>query len=148
MSHENVLIIDPAKINLRPTDVGRSGTAITASTSPYDVPEALRSYKNDQDGSYVIEIKYMGPEEPLDTVDVGEGLFIRTGRHSKRLYEFIIRATPAFPTIGSLRNAVAFLLRTDSFSRKDNYRLLDDVFSNQSDRIKDILAFTNVNKGK
>jgi hypothetical protein len=147
MSHENFLVLDPEKFNLHAKEVGTSGITVT-STSPYDIPEALHTYKNDKDGTLVIEVKYMGPEEPLDTVDIEQGIQVKTGRNSKRLYEFVLRSAPSIVTIASVRKALAVLLRMNAYPRKDNYRLLADVVSMQQKDIEDILAFTNVNTRK
>ncbi|MGV3626893.1 MAG: hypothetical protein ACO1PN_04300 [Betaproteobacteria bacterium] len=137
MSQEHVVILDPVAFS---TNVKSPRANITsASSSPYDVPEALRAYLDDN-GKIVIEIKYIGSDEPLETINIQGGMQVKTGRNSKRLYEFITGGFDA-PKLSELHAAVEKLIDGELFSRKDNYRLLENVLETQGARIQEALVF-------
>jgi len=72
----------------KPREVEFRGLQIQVTVSPYDLPEAVRSYTSDDGQLFVIEFKYIGEEE---TVRKGGGsIHIHTGRNSQRLYKIEI----------------------------------------------------------
>jgi len=147
MSTQNLVILNQKDLDVPAADLKVGGINVATKPSPYDVPEAVRTY-DETDGSHVIEIKYMGPDEPLETVDLGGDVFVRTGRNSNRVYAFILGVKSGSPALNAVKRVLGLMLERDKFSRKDNYRLVGRVFSNANARLDDILAFTNVNKGK
>jgi len=71
----------------KPVDQKVGQATITTSTSPYAVPDAIATYK---DGTaYVLEMKYIGPEEPLEAKTWQHLTFFR-GKNSHRLFQVTI----------------------------------------------------------
>ena len=106
--------------------------------SPYDVPEAVRGYYDDELQRFVIEFRYINNDEPVKK-QRKENLTLRIGRHSNRLYgiEVDVQAirgntvsVSPFPQIsGSVIDAI------DSLSNSDNYDIARDAIEQNQDAI-------------
>jgi hypothetical protein len=84
MAHETRWIrIEPDKYDSEVPE-SRSGVEFRVFISPYDLPEAVRGFLDDELGRFVIEFRYIGDEssreEPID-----EHVTLRLGQHSNRL---------------------------------------------------------------
>ena len=145
MRNQAVVVLDREEFKNQSTDIQVGGTKVTASSSsPYDIPEAVQSYRNEQKGIYTFEVKYIGPDEPTDTVSFGKDIEIRAGRNSKRIYAITVH--PADPhsktsVLNTIRVGVSQLQAHDGFPRKDNYRMVDNAFLKVGDRVLDMLMF-------
>lgn len=53
-------------------------------TSPYDIPDWVRSGYDDDLGRFVVEFRYM-LDEDYRIFDVGDGVRVRLGKHSNRI---------------------------------------------------------------
>jgi hypothetical protein len=81
----------------RLSDVGRTDKTSIASISPYDIPEAFRVSPDPVNHSIlVIEFKYT-TEEPLEPGRRVEGITLRVGKNSGRLYKIEIDAKSLNP---------------------------------------------------
>ena len=76
--------LDAEKLNTPQLEAIR-GVNITVRMSPYDVPEAVRGYYDEELERFVIEFRYIG-DEPFRQKQKGEHITLRIGRHSGRLY--------------------------------------------------------------
>ncbi len=76
--------LDSEKLNT-PQQEAIRGVNITVRMSPYDVPEAVRGYYDEDQERFVIEFRYIG-EEPFRRKQKGKHITLRVGRHSGRLY--------------------------------------------------------------
>jgi hypothetical protein len=109
--------------------------AFNTSPSQYDVPEAIRSYLDDQ-GHCVIQLKYIGPDEPL-TLITADHLQVQTGKNSGRIYAFLMDKADRDHGISwdSLHQAVSTVERSHPHPRKANYRLVDFLLTRWSERL-------------
>lgn len=76
--------LNAEKLNMPKRQAVR-GADITVRMSPYDVPEAVRGYYDEELKRFVIEFRYIG-DEPFRQKQKGEHITLRMGRHSGRLY--------------------------------------------------------------
>jgi hypothetical protein len=78
---------DWIKINKEAIDKPRQmefrGLQIEVTVSPYDLPEAVRSFSDD--GKFIIEFKYLGAEETISR-DLGNSVRIEAGRNTQRVH--------------------------------------------------------------
>lgn len=78
----------PSRLNHRRIeDIG--GVPVEVYLSPYDVPEAVRSYRDDATGHLIVQFRYMRveePKEPLSQHWVSNCVHIALGKHSGRIY--------------------------------------------------------------
>src|SRR5688572_24824189 len=92
--------IDPAQFRTSiKQELGRA--TVVSSTSPYAVPDAVATTANPQKGRYVFEIKYIGSEEPVEALNLGN-LQVARGRNSKRLFKVSLTE----PGLGKEREAI------------------------------------------
>jgi hypothetical protein len=138
MSEENLLVLDPEQFRLPPSNEIVAGTNVSSTPSPYDIPEAVYSFKDDQ-GSYVVQLKYMGTGEPVEEKAMGEALEVKTGRNSKRIYEFVVHSAGVQDTketaLGLIRASVANLLSDSFYTRKTNYRLVSRMLEKVGEKV-------------
>lgn len=131
-----------------------NGVHVTIMLSPYDIPEAVSGYHDDDLGRFVIEFRYLDDEpwrrEPRDEV-----LTIRIGRHTRRLFgieidvekaevdhvSMEIAQTPAEEMDRSLAGAFASLNTSAESKRvKNNYSLAYDSIRKQRDSLYSALT--------
>src|SRR4051812_5599563 len=68
------------------------GTAtVVTSTSPYSVPQAITAYGDKTSGNCVFEVKYIGAEEPVEPMTIGDYSTLYFGKNSKRLFRVSVR---------------------------------------------------------
>lgn len=86
------LELDPTKLNVG-TQKEIRGVQVNVHLSPYDVPDGVRGYFDKKLNRFVIEFRYMGQEDPNESVDrIDHQRHVRAivGRHSRRLYRIEI----------------------------------------------------------
>ena len=101
------------------------GASVSTSTSQYDVPEAIRSYLDDQ-GHCVIRLQYIGPDEPLTTIP-SDHMQVQTGKYSGRIYAFLMNAPAGAGEfdLAKLHEAVSVVEKQHLHPRRANYKLVD-----------------------
>lgn len=69
-----------------PISMDEPDVRIEVSVSPYDVPEAMRGYfEDDEERSFVIQFKYLD-DEPTEEREAGPFATLHVGKNSGRLY--------------------------------------------------------------
>jgi hypothetical protein len=84
--------VRPRQINL-PRTMNIGGIESTVFLSPYDVPDGLRGRYDHEKGTFSIDFRYMGSEEPLERVEerrIDEETVALVGRISGRLYRITV----------------------------------------------------------
>ena len=81
--------LDTSQLN-KPRREKAGNLEINVFASPYDVPEAVRGYYDEEERRFTIEFKYMGESEQLVSDAQHEGVNLKIGRHSRRLYRIEI----------------------------------------------------------
>jgi len=118
--------------------------------SPYDVPDAVRSYFDEKKKRFVIDFKYIGNEDWL-LQRLNEFLSLRLGKNSERLYgmEFDINGLKAqsvqleITVKNEIAKAVSQLYkRVGEGPRYHNYRLVNETINRRFD---ELFAGTGVN---
>lgn len=79
------LEINPTEFS-KPEQVQIRGAKVDVFLSPYDMPEAVRGSYDKDAKKFLIEFRYIGGDEPLET-DVLENATISIGKRSKRIYK-------------------------------------------------------------
>lgn len=119
--------------------------------SPYDIPEALRTFFDTRSKHFVIEFRYID-EEPRVQSKPANSLFVSLGRNSHRLYrieidEHLIRQdssearTSAFSEIEKALNKLQQHPSTSGASA--NYQILKNGILNQKTAILEGLSEAN-----
>jgi hypothetical protein len=81
----------------QPQPENLQGVDIVAFVSPYDVPEAVRSYYDKDNRIFVIEFKYIGGKEALKSATSDRHVTLWVGRDSKRLHRIDLKGRPQEP---------------------------------------------------
>lgn len=111
------------------------GVKVDVLVSPYDVPEAVRGYLDNQQKCFVIEFKYISAEPTIERSQ-DANVTLRVGRNSGRLYAIQLDVTKFDTNNVQLRLEVAEVLRNVmthlvqkpvSPMRKSNYRMAKSV---------------------
>lgn len=90
------LKLDPAVFNTsKHESVG--GADIEVFLSPYDVPEAVRAVNDSENNHFIVEFKYIGGDEPVETEAPDHQVTFKIGKHSKRLYAIYIDTATLTP---------------------------------------------------
>lgn len=76
--------VDPSALN-RPKQEKVDGAKVTVMASPYDVPDAYRSFYDEGLKRHVIEFRYLS-EEPQERENRGQYVTLRVGKNSGRIY--------------------------------------------------------------
>jgi hypothetical protein len=76
--------VDPSALN-KPKQERVDGVEVTVMASPYDVPDAYKSYYDEDLKRHVVEFRYLG-EEPLRRQNYGPYITLRLGKRSGRIY--------------------------------------------------------------
>jgi hypothetical protein len=79
------LEINPSEFS-KPEQVQIRGAKVEVFLSPYDMPEAVRGSYNKEQKKFLIEFRYIGGDEPLET-EVRDDTTLSIGRRSKRIYK-------------------------------------------------------------
>ncbi|MCE9637556.1 MAG: hypothetical protein K8T90_17795 [Planctomycetes bacterium] len=70
----------------------RSGVEFHLVVSPYDLPDAVRGFFDRERKRFIIEFKYISPEETTES-RVDAHVSVHTGRRSRRLYRIDVDVT-------------------------------------------------------
>jgi len=76
------------RINIR-------GNKIEVFVSPYDIPKAIRGYRDPDAGRIVIEMKYITEDEPTKTQKISDWISCAIGKASSRIYSISVVAKTA-----------------------------------------------------
>lgn len=78
----------PTQFSDTDDQTGGNGIHFNVLTSPYNIPEAVRGYRREQDGRFVIEFRYIDDGEPVETrlLKSTPDISVRIGKKSDRLY--------------------------------------------------------------
>lgn len=139
MSDKQWISIDPALFR-QPVLEKMGTTTVVSSTSPYAVPQALTTYDDKTSGQYVLEVKYIGPEEPVEVLDVlttSPNLRVLRGKNSGRLMKVYVNHTAneaitVESFVESVQKAIAKVVA--QFGPKDNYRVLSAIVDGNKSR--------------
>ena len=85
------LELDPESL-APPKDALVRGVTLRVVLSPYDVPDAVRGFRDAAKDRFVIEYRYID-DEPWTLEHHSDGISARIGKTSKRLYGFEIDTT-------------------------------------------------------
>lgn len=119
------------------------GVEIIVGLSPYDVPEKVRGYFDEQLSRFVIEFQYFGNGEERETDHEDDHVSLLIGKHSKRLYEIHVdvdrldvRAVELKLLLPEVDEAIGKLASKPPYSnRKRHYELAKDVISENSEKL-------------
>lgn len=136
MSAKTWLAINPDQFRLPTADhIGK--VSVVSSTSPYSIPDAVATYNDKESGEYVLEVKYIGAEEPIELV-LSNNLKLMRGRNSKRLFRVQLHHSPEQQRpdqfLAALKNAIEQLGR-DPDSRVENSKIVAEVIEKLKDRL-------------
>src|SRR6266576_220275 len=79
------LPVDSTELN-KPHTQRINGVKVEVSLSPYEIPRAVRGYKEASSNFFVIELKYL-TQETTKTVQVRDHVVVEVGQNSGRLYK-------------------------------------------------------------
>lgn len=91
MNDDRWISLDPAQFS-EAQQMSIEGLNVEVFLSPYDMPEAVRGLREEHPDKFVIEFKYIGGEEEVETETQGD-LAFKIGKHSKRLYSIEVADT-------------------------------------------------------
>ena len=119
------------------------GVEIIVGLSPYDVPEKVRGYFNDEIGRFVIEFQYLGNEEERVADHEDKHVKLLIGNHSNRLYEIhidveklAVREVGLKLLLPEVDEAIGKLASKLPYSnRKRHYELAKDVISENREKL-------------
>jgi hypothetical protein len=142
--------LDPQFFSARATQRKRQdGIQIAVSLSPYDIPDAVRGRFESRLGRFVIEFSYIEAEK-WDLHPHREGLFLRVGKNSGRLYGIEvdvkqhhgqpIALTMRLPKLVSKAIDAELAQNRKADSRQENYELAKSVLSNEGHTLYSQLA--------
>ncbi len=126
---------------------GPSDVEINVFLSPYDVPEAVRGYYDEQRERFVIEFRYMS-DEPTRAQDMGGPLVLHVGKRSGRLHEIEVDVNALKAQSVTLNtfvperigDAIDALATQSGGRRLDNYNVAKEVLRERRDQLFQDLA--------
>jgi hypothetical protein len=140
---EEWIKVDPSTLN-PPKQETVDGTKVTIKASPYDVPDAYRSYYDEQIGRHVVEFRYLTTEEKVRRENYGPHLTLRIGKNSSRVYGVEI-GSPALQQRRWLQITVnALNEREEKVGRKEkflNYAIASRLLRANAPRLEQALAY-------
>jgi hypothetical protein len=86
MSAKHWHILIDGNLLRRPVSEKIGGVTVTSSASPYSVPDAVAMTTDKDSRLYVFELKYIGTEEPVETLTLDDLSFLK-GKNSNRLFQ-------------------------------------------------------------
>lgn len=139
--------IDVDEVKTEPADKP-SGVEINLFLSPYDVPEAVRGFFDDERDRFVIAFRYVGDEPTRVEDSTDKALTLRIGKRSGRLYEIEVdvnRFKAQSVTLNTfvpqqIENALDHLVNRRSGHLRDNYSVAKEVLSGRRDQLFQDLA--------
>ena len=121
------------------------GIVVELLVSPYDVPEAVRGFFDDEIKRFAIEFKYMGgSDEPRKNNQQDKYLNFKIGENSERLYRLEIDVAALKANSVGLRMVVQqevnealdhLIQQSGRINRKDNYRLAKEAIVARTDQL-------------
>ncbi len=127
------ITIDSAQFR-RPVEQQVGTTTVVTSTSPYAVPQAVSAYDNLK--NYVFEAKYIGPDEPVQTL-LENNIRVDYGKNSKRVVRIFLGHEPVLANreafVAALKNAIQFAM-TKANGPAENYEVVMAIVDNNKDR--------------
>jgi hypothetical protein len=137
------LKLDPAEFS-KAEHKSLHGVDVEVYLSPYDIPEAVRGSYNKENRRFLIEFKYIGGDEPLETeTDNRSGAILKIGRHSKRIYQIEIDMDSTKEKMIGLRLILPKVDRVLNKLAKDfsstrhmgNYEVAKEILAKRADKI-------------
>lgn len=134
MTDKQWIAIDPSRFR-RTVEQKIGAATVVSSASPYSVPQAMSTYDDKQSGAYVLEVKYIGAEEPTETL-MAENLRFMRGKNSGRLLKVYVGHTSSMVDrehiVQAVKDAIA---RIDSkYGPTDNYKIVSAVIEENKNR--------------
>jgi hypothetical protein len=126
-----------------PVERNLHGVRVNVLVSPYDIPEAVRAFRDPQNDRFVIEFRYISTEDTKERDD-NEHVKVRVGRNSGRLYAIEIDTKALqgnnielrLEVKEALRNALTHLIQHPfTASRESNYRMAKDAVEQHQEQI-------------
>jgi hypothetical protein len=83
--------LKPEEIDSKEQAAGKAGKGVhlELSLSPYDIPERVRGYYNEELKRFVIEFRYIN-DEPLVERKLSDHVIVKEGKNSGRLYDVLV----------------------------------------------------------
>lgn len=119
------------------------GVKVKLLVSPYDIPEAVRGFYDEQKHRFVIEFRYIG-DEPTELQPQDRHITLVVGKNSGRLYGIEIDVDTLKVEVVGLRMEIIkevnealdnLVQKSISPSRRDNYRLTKDAISARQEQL-------------
>jgi hypothetical protein len=115
------------------------GVTVKLALSPYDVPNSVRGFRDDNSPFFVIEFKYV-TDEPLRVVNPGEPVQLELGVNSGRIYKIKVDVIKLHCQAVSLQiedaekgilGAIRDLSSRSPNRLQDRYRLTEDILQSK-----------------
>jgi hypothetical protein len=136
MSAKTWLAINPDQFRL-PTSNHIGKATVVSSTSPYSIPDAVTTYDDKDSGAYVLEVKYIGADEPIEII-LSDNLKLMRGKNSKRLFKVQVHHGPELQgsdqSLAALTDAIERLSR-DPISKIENSEVVTAVIEEIKNRL-------------
>lgn len=136
-------------LNVNPVDFAKTtkkqvgGVEVDAVISPYDVPDAVRSYFDVSTNSHALEFTYGGKSEPMISVTKSGHITLEEGKNSGRLYRILVhpKVSPGKHVPDYLASVFAVLSEaqkdTGTWRRFDNFGVAKDILVRHQDDLLD-----------
>lgn len=112
----------------------RNGVEFHLHVSPYDLPDAVRGFFDNERRRFAIEFKYISPEDTLEQ-RVDEHVSVQVGKTSRRLYRIYVDVTSlgAEQVVLRVKSAVHALAASSSTRLpSDNASVVQHVLEDKS----------------
>jgi len=136
--------LEPAQFENVKTQKRIRGIDVDVYISPYDIPEAVRGYFDEDLDRFVIEFRYI-EDERTEQHPQSEKVTLRLGKYSQRIYAIEIdvkalKAKAVSLNLNLLEDEVegalnAFASESPSRMRETNYALTRDVIDQEKEEI-------------
>jgi hypothetical protein len=125
-------------IGLRPNKylVQEKGTTYSTSSSPYDLPDAVRAELGPGKNALAVEFKYIGAEPAGEKVTIDDTVFVVLGRNSHRLLRIGGLPSETVKLLDAVRGACVILSqRGSAHIPKENLSVTTRVVSDNADAL-------------
>jgi len=131
--------LDPVTLNPGEKEVVH-GVEINVGLSPYDVPDGVRGYYDDDIKRFVIEFRYLDDEEDREPSWQNENITLVVGEHTGCLYQIHVNVDDLSANAVKLKlwvaDAIRDLTQDKEFSaRRGHYDVANDVVSENADAL-------------
>jgi len=108
-----------------------------SSASPYSVPQAVSTYDDEISGNYVLELKYIGTDEPVEMVTLDSSrLFF--GKNSKRVFKVSVSHGPGLGNsandLATIKKAIACAASNQTLPA-ENCEIVNDVIDQNRNQL-------------